>query len=59
MQYNSFIDRYIPGYVFFGDGVIEGYIEPSTGTHHPPRWLGNGLKVTINEGREMVSVEEF
>ena len=54
----SFIDRYIPGYVFFGDGVTKGF-EDDKGVTHPPRWLGSGLKVSIDENRELVSTEYF
>ncbi|KAH7883211.1 P-loop containing nucleoside triphosphate hydrolase protein [Phlebopus sp. FC_14] len=45
-QVKTFVDRYIPGYVFFGDGVAEG---PWTGK--------NGLVVTIGSQRELLEVK--
>ena len=44
-----FIDRYIPGYVFFGD------VQPSL----PPRWPSKGLRLFVDETRQLVSVEEL
>lgn len=53
----SFVDRYIPGYVFFGEGVSKPF-EMQGDVKHPP-WLGNGLRLVIGEERELVAVEEF
>jgi D-glycerate 3-kinase len=53
-----FVDRYIPGYVFFSDGVTEGLLLPD-GSRQPPSWKGRGLRITIGETREVVKVEEF
>ncbi|KAF4598676.1 P-loop containing nucleoside triphosphate hydrolase [Pleurotus pulmonarius] len=52
-----FVDRYIPGYVFFGEGVSKPFEEQGD-VKHPP-WLGNGLRLVIGEERELVAVEEF
>ena len=55
---NRFVDRYIPGYVFFGDGIVNG---DGTDPNHPspPPWLGNGLRVQIGEQREVLTVDVF
>ncbi|KAJ3784896.1 P-loop containing nucleoside triphosphate hydrolase protein [Lentinula aff. detonsa] len=59
-----FVDRYIPGYVFFADGIFKGYIVPSDGktmsrTAAYPQWLGRSLRVYIDERRNVVGVENF
>ncbi|KAG6837077.1 hypothetical protein H0H93_015345 [Arthromyces matolae] len=43
-------NRYIPGYVFFGD------IPPSTAT---PAWLGKSLKLLIDDERRQLEVKTF
>lgn len=53
-----FVDRYIPGYVFFGDGVTQGGLDEH-GTHQTPPWIGNGLCIQIGESREVVDVSTF
>ena len=53
-----FVDRYIPGYVFFGDGVTKGYVDAS-GERRLPRWSGSGLSVSIDENRELVRTDTF
>ena len=50
----SFVDRYIPGYEFFGQGVING----GSGKSSPP-WKGNGLRITINKNRDVLNTNEF
>ncbi|KAL6305244.1 P-loop containing nucleoside triphosphate hydrolase protein [Sparassis latifolia] len=57
-QVESFVDRYIPGYVFFGDGVLNGIVD-ANGQHELPPWMGHGLKVQIGENREVVDVTQF
>ncbi|KAM5542979.1 hypothetical protein V8D89_003363 [Ganoderma adspersum] len=57
-QVTAFVDRYIPGYVFFGDGVTEGYDETS-GQRKVPPWIGHGLRVQIGEDREVLSTSIF
>ena len=52
------MDRYIPGYVFFGDGVTEGYDE-TPGQRKVPPWIGHGLRVQIGEDREVLSTSKF
>ncbi|KAA1470539.1 P-loop containing nucleoside triphosphate hydrolase protein [Dentipellis sp. KUC8613] len=67
-QVKAFVDRYIPGYHFFGHGIRVGGIDPRTETPVVPPWLqkdgkgnssGNGklLRVTIGEDRELVAAE--
>lgn len=56
---NSFIDRYIPGYIFFGDGVTEGWIDDCNGTRVQPPWIGKGLRIMLDVDREVVKVEQF
>jgi D-glycerate 3-kinase len=56
----SFVDRYIPGYVFFGDGVTKG----SSGgegveTELLPTWIGRGLSITIGGDRELLQISKF
>lgn len=52
------MDRYIPGYVFFSDGIEKGYTDRN-GVTKRPCWKGNGLKVIIDANRELQSVESF
>lgn len=56
----SFVNRYIPGYVFFGDGVTEGLMssDEESNTRKPP-WIGKGLQLIIGERREVLGVSEF
>ncbi|KAK2463134.1 hypothetical protein APHAL10511_004789 [Amanita phalloides] len=42
-----FVDRYIPGYVFFGD------------TNTNANWTGKGLKILLDKNREMVGSITF
>ncbi|KAG5647097.1 hypothetical protein DXG03_001468 [Asterophora parasitica] len=46
----AFVDRYIPGYVFFGD-------IPAVSAQ--PRWIGKGMKLLIDEERRQLGVEKF
>ncbi|KAG2153284.1 P-loop containing nucleoside triphosphate hydrolase protein [Suillus clintonianus] len=59
-QVKIFVDRYIPGYVFFGDGVTIG-LSGSEGaeTERLPSWIGKGLSVTIGDDRELLHVSNF
>ncbi|TCD60787.1 hypothetical protein EIP91_009516 [Steccherinum ochraceum] len=57
-QVEAFIDRYIPGYVFFGDGVTKGLLQED-GTRQQPPWAGNGLQIQIDEEREVVETHVF
>ncbi|KAJ7594943.1 P-loop containing nucleoside triphosphate hydrolase protein [Mycena floridula] len=56
-----FVDRYIPGYVFFGDTVSANSLEDASGADviPTPRWLGKSLRILIDEKREIVDVERF
>ncbi|KAF7321589.1 hypothetical protein MKEN_00679900 [Mycena kentingensis (nom. inval.)] len=44
-----FVDRYIPGYVFFGDGPEIGF------NGVVPRWKGNFLRLSIDIDRHIVA----
>ncbi|KAI6116022.1 P-loop containing nucleoside triphosphate hydrolase protein [Pisolithus sp. B1] len=55
-QVKAFVDRYIPGYVFFGDGVNNGLLDTEG---KPPRWIGSGLVVTIGQDRELIETSKF
>ncbi|KAJ6495768.1 P-loop containing nucleoside triphosphate hydrolase protein [Mycena vitilis] len=48
----AFVDRYIPGYVFFGDG-------PTIGFGSKPRWNGNSLRIIIDDERVVVGTEKL
>lgn len=57
-----FVDRYIPGYVFFGDGVTRGYADPAQGSdtiHTRPRWADKSLRLYLDENREVTNLERF
>ncbi|KAJ4483490.1 P-loop containing nucleoside triphosphate hydrolase protein [Lentinula aciculospora] len=60
-----FVDRYIPGYVFFGDGIFKRHVglwtedEDVTNIAASPRWLGRSLRIVIDEKREILNVEKF
>ncbi|TFY58449.1 hypothetical protein EVG20_g8148 [Dentipellis fragilis] len=67
-QVKAFVDRYIPGYHFFGHGIRVGGIDPRTEALVVLPWLqkdsggnasGNGklLRVTIGEDRELLEAE--
>ena len=45
-----FVDRYIPGYLFFKDGI-------ETGSH--ARWIGHSLQVFIDKDRCLRSERRF
>ncbi|KAI0258862.1 hypothetical protein BC834DRAFT_909346 [Gloeopeniophorella convolvens] len=67
-QVESFIDRYIPGYHFFGMGIESGGHDPHTGSRLCPPWLpgedeettqtskGKFLRITIDEDRQVVDI---
>jgi len=57
-QVISFVDCYIPGYVFFGDTVDNGYTDEQGQTVLPP-WRGNALRIFIGAGREVVGTVGF
>lgn len=59
-QVKTFVDRYIPGYVFFGDGVTKGSSGGGrTETTQLPSWIGKGLTVTIGDDRELLHASNF
>jgi D-glycerate 3-kinase len=49
---NRFVDRYIPGYVFFGDVSSSAKINPQ-------KWLGKSLTVVIDNHRKLQQAVEF
>ena len=51
---SSFVDRFIPGYIFFAHGVKHG-VSAEAG----PPWKGNGLCITIGDEREVLRTERF
>lgn len=59
----KFVDRYIPGYVFFGDGVTDGVVGTLEGADEsltkPPSWTGRGLRLIIAPDRSVVGMEHF
>jgi D-glycerate 3-kinase len=50
---SRFVDRYIPGYVFFGDGPTVGFESQS------PRWIGKSLQIRIDHSRVVVDTKSF
>lgn len=60
-HFSSFVDRYIPGYVFFGDGVTKGDLgqDDETGPRAMPPWIGRGLIIQIGQDRQVVAVNSF
>jgi len=64
-QVVSFVDRYIPGYIFFSDGIIRGSSTSGSQTDNgdslprPQKWIGKSLKITIGEERQYVGEEVF
>ncbi|KZT05353.1 P-loop containing nucleoside triphosphate hydrolase protein [Laetiporus sulphureus 93-53] len=57
-QVTDFVDRYIPGYVFFGDGVTKGGLDAHL-EWRQPRWLQHGLVIEIDENRHVVHTSSF
>ena len=55
---DRFVDRYIPGYVFFGDGVREGTVD-ERGVQRLPPWCGQGLVLELDLERQLVSTSRF
>ncbi|KAH7106548.1 P-loop containing nucleoside triphosphate hydrolase protein [Auriculariales sp. MPI-PUGE-AT-0066] len=53
-QVIKFVDRYIPGYLFFGGGVKLGL-----GENQRPPWIGQGLQLVIDEQRKVVGSSSF
>lgn len=56
--FDSFVDRYIPGYVFFGDGVRKG-TQDEEGQGQLPPWHNKGLVVTIDLERKLLGTSHF
>ncbi|KAH9942188.1 P-loop containing nucleoside triphosphate hydrolase protein [Epithele typhae] len=57
-QVEAFVDRYIPGYVLFNEGVVNGWVD-NTGTQQTPPWIGRGLRVQIGGDRELLQTSAF
>ena len=71
-DWRRFIDRYIPGYIFFAGGIAEGYdaekredidSDSGDGSRWTSRtggsWRGNGLAIGLGSGREVARVDRF
>ncbi|OAX42788.1 P-loop containing nucleoside triphosphate hydrolase protein [Rhizopogon vinicolor AM-OR11-026] len=59
-QVKTFVDRYIPGYVFFGDGVMKGLSGSEVAeTERLPPWIGMGLSITIGGDRDLLQISKF
>lgn len=59
---SRFIDRYIPGYVFFSEGIQNGYVDIRSSLDQEdkqPKWKGNGLKLILDEERALVVTSAF
>jgi len=46
-MHNRFVDRYIPGYVFFLGDLTQD-----------PRWKGRSLVLTLDNNREVIAVSQ-
>ncbi|KAG8758297.1 hypothetical protein FRC14_000355 [Serendipita sp. 396] len=57
-QVTTFIDRYLPCYIFFGDGVKLGYISDDDPAGRPP-WATRSLQINVDDDRVPVSTERF
>jgi len=57
VQVKTFVDRYIPGYVFFADGVIRGTVDEEGG--ELPPWHSQGLVVELDLERTLLSTHQF
>lgn len=61
LEFNRFIDRYIPGYIFFSDGIESGYNTTPGGDEDAngigPPWKGSLLRITIDDERAVIHVE--
>jgi len=59
-QVKAFVDRYLPGYYYFSDGVERGHDIPPSGKEGPlTPWAGRGLRVVIDQERRAVRTETF
>ncbi|KAF8549050.1 P-loop containing nucleoside triphosphate hydrolase protein [Imleria badia] len=57
-QVKTFVDRYIPGYVFFGDGVQEGTVD-ERGERTMPPWHRQGLVLELDVERKLIRTSRF
>ncbi|KZO96172.1 P-loop containing nucleoside triphosphate hydrolase protein [Calocera viscosa TUFC12733] len=59
-QVKAFVDRYLPGYYYFSDGVAHGYdVPPQEGKQPTTPWAGSGLRVVIDRERNVVRAQTF
>ncbi|KAG9312122.1 hypothetical protein JVU11DRAFT_7410 [Chiua virens] len=58
-QVKTFVDRYIPGYVFFGDGIRKGAVGDHEEKVELPPWQGHGLVVELDLERKLQSTSQF
>lgn len=57
-QVARFVDRYIPGYIFFGEGPTQGSGNID-GHYEKPPWTGNGIRIVVDEERRPVRTDHF
>ncbi|KAG6381942.1 Rer1 family-domain-containing protein [Boletus reticuloceps] len=57
-EVKTFVDRYIPGYAFFGDGVRKGALDEQ-GEWTAPPWHGQGLVLDLDLGRQLAGTSRF
>jgi hypothetical protein len=53
-----FVDRYIPGYIFFGEGPTRGSGDLDNYNEKLP-WKGKGVRVFLDEERLPIRTEYF
>ncbi|KAF8141216.1 P-loop containing nucleoside triphosphate hydrolase protein [Boletus edulis] len=57
-EVKTFVDRYIPGYAFFGDGVRKGALDEQ-GEWTAPPWHGQGLVLDLDLERQLAGTSRF
>jgi len=52
----SFVDRYIPGYVFYGDSFSPTTLHKQL---EGPKWIGKGLTLFLDDSRTVTGATSF